>query len=166
MTDTPAMINIPNLITPQELLILCRKYKACDEAIKHLESCKTPEDALNHPKAPEWAYWLRRYVPDLPDEVKRMAELKACESLERVYWLRRYVPDLPADVRRMAELKACESPEWAYELRRCVPDLSDEVKRMAELKACESSVWAYELRLNVDGLHPDTIARLAELGVR
>ena len=193
--DKPLNPKGKRMLTIKKLTTLCRKHEACKEAIAHLESCKTIEEAAAHPKAPAWAYWLRlnvsdlpdgvkrmaelkacedpawafrlrRNVPNLPDGVKRMAELKACEDPEWAYWLRRNVPDLSNEAKRMAELKACEYPERACELRLNVPDLSNEAKRMAELKACEAPRWAYRLRRNVPDLHPDTTARLAELGIR
>ena len=34
------------------------------------------------------------------------------------------------------------------------------------MKACEAPRWAFRLRLDVPGLHPDTIAKLADLGIR
>jgi len=124
-------------ITIPELLALCYDHGACKDALRHLESCDTIEAVMDHPNAEPWSYWLCVSVPDLPDDVRRFAASIACEVPRLAYLLCLHGDRLPADVRRMAELKACVSVIWAGELRRDARDL-----------------------------HPDTIAKLAELGIR
>ena len=56
---------------------------ACSEAIGILSNLKTIEDVLNHPKAPEWAYWYAKYAiqgrwPEAEDVIK--------SSPEWAYW--------------------------------------------------------------------------------
>jgi len=151
------------LVKLEKLIQLAKKNDACEDALERLEVYDTLEEAMQDEDAPAWAFWLRREVEDLPDEVKRQAEQKACEDPELACWLRLFVTDLPENVKRMAEQKACEHPKGAYCLRANVKDLPEEVKRPAEKKACESPEWAYRLRLHVKDLHPNTIKKLKEM---
>jgi len=152
-----------------DLRDLCAGLDACGPAVRHLETCKTIEEAMDHPQAPEWALWLRTRAMDHPDlfsdEELRILERLACGNADMAERLRRTVPGVPDDIQRLAELKACEDPEQAYHLRHLCADLSATARREAELAACKDRQWASELRLNVDGLHPDTIAKLKELGI-
>jgi len=144
----------------EELIKLAEKHGACVPTLGQLEDYDTLEEAMQDEEAPGWAYWLRSNVKDLPEDIKRQAEQKACEDALRAYCLRLNVTDLSEEVKRQAEQKACEDPKLACWLRLEVTDLPEEVKRQAELKACESPEWAYRLRRFVKGLHPDTISKL------
>jgi len=96
------------MITVPELIAICQRHEACHEALKHLHGCKTIEEAMDHWRAPEWAYWLCRHAHGaLPAEARRMAELKACEDSIRRYWLRGDVDDLhPDTIAKLDELGA------------------------------------------------------------
>jgi len=147
----------------EELIQLAEDNDACEPALEKLESYDTLEEAMQDEEAPNWAYWLLREVDDLPDDVKRQAEQKACEDPYWAYKLRLNGYDLPDNIKRQAEQKACGSHEWAYWLCRTVEDLPVGVKRQAELKACEAPEWACRLRRFGKGLLPDTIKKLKEL---
>jgi len=149
----------------KELIKLAKKHDACTDALGNLEAYETLEEAMEDEDAPEWAYWLRLHVKNLPEDIKRQAEQKACEDALWALELRVGIKDLQEDVQRQAEQKACEEPQWAYELLREVEDLPEEVKRKAELKVCEDPNWAFWLRTHGSGLHPDTQNKLKEISL-
>jgi len=117
-----------------EIIKIAEKHDACGPVLDKVEDYNTLEEAMQDEKAPYWAYWLRLKVCDLPDNIKRMAEQKACEESLWAYYLRRFVTDLPEEVKRQAEQKACEAPKWAYLLRGVVADLRPEtVDKLKEM---------------------------------
>jgi len=183
------------MITPHELLVLCEKHNACDGALTHLRSCKTLEEAADHPKAPSWAYWILVSVVDLPADARDMAERTASEDLDlavemfgdphvsergqrmaaervcdgelpwKAYRLRGK-PHLPEDLKRRAERKALEGGDViAYHLRVDYKDLPPDVKRLAELAACKSRACATFLASYRMDLHPDTVEVLIGMGL-
>jgi len=81
-----------------EIFAIARSSGACADQLEAAEKHTTLEALLADPRAPQWAYWLRRYCLDLPADVARQAEQVAIQSPEWAYRLRLNCPDLPADV--------------------------------------------------------------------
>jgi hypothetical protein len=110
---------------------IAKRHRACPEGVAWLRA--QPDLATAAAACPpHYAYWLRRYVPDLPADVARQAEQAAMRDPKYAYRLRRYVRNLPDDVMRAAEQAAMQDPEYAYWLRRDVRDLPPAVARQAE----------------------------------
>ena len=182
-------------LTLERLDYLAARYGACEKARRHLQSCKTAGEAMATDYRQAWAYWLRpRAAAEMTDEEKAMAEEIALEKVYSATWLRcdialseetarraeeiavrdhdyalvlrRDAPGLSDEAKRLAEAVVCRSPWSALHMRKQVKDLSAEARRLAELRVCENVTLAERLLADVPDLHPDTIAKLADLGIR
>jgi len=124
------------MITIDELIELCRKHAACNTAVAWLRVNKTIEEAMDHPQAPEWAVWAHLCIPELPDDAKRLAERVAGGEAYR-----------------------------ALDLVLLGGGIPPEQRRMLELRVCGSRVFAPDLLGSPVPLHPDTRAKLEEMGI-
>jgi hypothetical protein len=121
-------------MTIEELYTKCEQADACQEGLDLIKSSASLEELYERAPA-EFGYWLRRDVKDLPDEIRRKAELKACEEPRIAYWFCTEVKDLPEEIQRKAELKACEEPYYAHWLHTDVRDLHpDTIEKLKEKK--------------------------------
>jgi len=94
----------------KELIDLCERHNACDSSLKHLRSCKTMKEAMADPRVPGWAHYARCYMSrNVPPEARRLAERMALSDSETATGLRLSCADLSDEVKRVAELKACEN---------------------------------------------------------
>ena len=118
-----------------EIFAIARANHACADQLEAAEKHTTLEALLADPRAPQWAYWLRRYCLDLPADVARQAEQVAIQSPEWAYCLRYHCRDLPEAIARQAEQVAIRSPELAYCLWMYCLDLpADVIAQIAEIE--------------------------------
>ena len=152
------------MIALPELIVVCEKLHACGDAMRHLRSCKTLEDAARDYRAPEWAYWLLCNDTGFQDDTVEALERVACGGSE---WVS---ADMAIDTRnvsergrRLATEDVCDrgSPWSAYKLLEKA-NLSEDLKQKAVRRALESEVVAYHLRVGVPNLSAD-VKREAEL---
>lgn len=85
-------------------------------------STMTPQQALR---------WRLRFSRR-SDRLVRALELRCLEDTECAYKLRRHARRLPSDVKRLAELKACESEYWLNSLSQ-LGGLNRDTLRVIEL---------------------------------
>jgi hypothetical protein len=89
----------------EELHDKCEQADACQEGLDLIKSSASLEELYEIASA-EFACWLLRNAKDLPEEIQRKAELKACEDPEYACWLRLKVQDLhPDTIEKLKEIK-------------------------------------------------------------